>query len=64
MAQSKGDNSDIIDSQFLNQDRYRIRQKLTNTYDIWDKRCSSKIINSKKIFDKFRTYDYKIKYYI
>lgn len=65
MAQSKGDNSDIIDSQFLNQDRYRIRQKLTNTYDIWDKRCSkrhSKKLKSKKIFDKFITYDYKIKY--
>jgi hypothetical protein len=64
MAPPKGDNSDIIDSQFINQDRYRIREKLTNTYNICDKRCSRKIINSKKIFDKFRTYDYKIKYCI
>lgn len=42
MTKSKGDMNDIIDSQFLKQDRYRKRQHRIDTYSLADKRASRK----------------------
>jgi hypothetical protein len=55
----KGDTSDVIDSQFLKQDRYRKKQIRTNTYDIFDKRNDVKY--GKRMRAKSHAYGKSIK---